>query len=96
MVGDDRKVFKAFEQDAVVTITAQDIGAPGFDTRSGHGLVDAHAAVLAALGQVPRPGLIPEEVVEVRLVQVATGKTVFSATTTEAQLLRFSFPRVGF
>ncbi|WP_245522003.1 hypothetical protein [Pyrobaculum neutrophilum] len=33
----------------VLTSTARDIGPPGFDVYSGYGLVDAYAAVAAAL-----------------------------------------------
>jgi hypothetical protein len=33
----------------VLTSTAKDIGPPGFDVFSGYGLVDAYAAVNAAL-----------------------------------------------
>lgn len=73
--------------------TAQDVGPVGYDTSNGFGIVDAYAAVLAALGQ-PEPTLIPGEVIEVRLVQVSTGKTVFRVETTEAQL-SFNFPQVG-
>jgi len=35
----------------VITSTAKDIGPPGFDVFSGYGLVDAYAAVVAALSR---------------------------------------------
>jgi subtilisin family serine protease len=43
----------------VLTETAVDAGAPGADTRTGYGYVDADAAVRAALGETPVPDRTP-------------------------------------
>ena len=70
------------ELENLLLTTAQDIGPTGYDTRSGHGIVDAFAALTAALGETP-PLLIPGEKLEVRLVQVSTGRVLFETTTSQ-------------
>ncbi len=70
--------------------TAQDIREPGYDIRSGHGIVDAHRAVLAAVGQEPGI-LIPGQQICVRLLQSPGREFVAETKTTVAEGLRFSF-----
>ena len=41
---------------AIITSTADDISTPGRDDQTGHGLLDPHAAVLAAAGADAAPG----------------------------------------
>jgi len=73
--------------------TAQDIREPGVDARSGHGLLDAHRAVLAALGEEPGI-LIPGQEIRVRLLRSPGREVVDETTTTFADGLRFSLSGV--
>lgn len=77
----------------ILTSTAQDVGDPGLDDRHGHGIVDAYRALLAGLG-METPVLIPGEIVTVRLVSAPGGALEFSATTTEAEGLRWTIEGV--
>ncbi len=78
----------------ILTTTAQDVGAAGYDTRTGHGLVDAHAAVLNALG-LPAPLLIPGEKLTVRLLQSPTRAVVATTQLTAGGLLQWSMTNVA-
>jgi subtilisin family serine protease len=82
------------EVEQILVDTARDVGDPGFDTRTGHGILDAYAAVLSALA-LPPPVLIPFEPVQVRLIQLPLNKVVFSAETTEAEQLQWTLGPVG-
>ncbi len=77
----------------ILTSTAQDVGAAGYDTRTGHGLLDAHAAVLSALG-LPEPLLIPGEKILVRLLQSPTLAVVATTETTAGGLLQWQLANV--
>lgn len=77
----------------ILTTTAQDVGAAGYDTRTGHGLVDAHAAVLSAMG-LPEPLLIPGERIFVRLLHSPTLATAATTETTAGGLLQWALPNV--
>jgi len=81
------------ELESLLLTTAQDIGPAGYDARSGHGIVDAFAALTAALGDTP-PLLIPGEKLNVRLVQVSTGFVLFKTTTTQSAGLFWSIPGI--
>ncbi len=73
--------------------TAQDIDDAGMDPETGHGIVDAYRAALAALGE-PEPVYVPYEEVEVRLLR-ATGGTVFrSVVTSDVQGFSWSLADV--
>ena len=61
------------------------LGLPGFDDDTGHGILDAFAAVLAVLGQDPI--LAPGETVHVQVRDAVSGAVVFSAATSDAALL---------
>lgn len=74
--------------------TAQDVGDPGYDLRTGHGILDAYAAILAALS-LPPPVLIPFEPVQVRLLQLPQRNVIFTALTTEAEQLAWTLGPVG-
>jgi len=78
----------------ILTSTAQDIGNPGYDVWTGHGLLDAYSAVLAVIGGTP-PVLIPFEEVEVRLVDVGTLRPVFSVKTSQLQQLQWTLADIG-
>jgi hypothetical protein len=82
------------EVEQILVDTARDVGDPGFDTWTGHGILDAYAAVLSALS-LPPPVLIPFEPVEVRLLQLPQRIVVFSATTFESQQLQWTLGPVG-
>jgi len=77
------------EVEQILVDTARDVGDPGFDTRTGHGILDAYAAVLSVLA-LPPPVLIPFESVHVRLLQLPLGTVVFSALTTDAEQLQWT------
>ncbi|MCK6461372.1 MAG: S8 family serine peptidase, partial [Planctomycetes bacterium] len=78
---------------SVLASTAQDIGAPGVDPETGHGIVDAYRAALAVLGQPP-PAYVPYEEVEVRLLRAGTTTVVASARTSDAAGLEWTLPDV--
>jgi len=82
------------EVEQTLVDTARDVGDPGYDTRTGHGILDAYAAVLAVLA-LPPPVLIPFEPVRVRLLQLPQGQVVFSALTTDAEQLQWTLGPVG-
>ncbi|MHC4730666.1 MAG: S8 family serine peptidase, partial [Planctomycetota bacterium] len=82
------------EVEQILVDTAQDVGDPGYDVRTGHGILDAYAAVLSVLA-LPPPVLIPFEPVHVRLLQLPRRNVVFSATTTEAEQLQWTLGPVG-
>jgi serine protease len=77
------------EVEQLLVDSARDVGDPGYDTRTGHGIVDAYAAVLAVLA-LPPPVLIPFESVQVRLLQLPARGVAFSAFTTEAEQLAWT------
>ena len=74
----------------ILISTARDIDSEGYDPRTGFGIVDAYHAVLAALGQTA-PVLIPFEEVTVRLLRAGELSVLMSATTTQTEMLAFSF-----
>jgi subtilisin family serine protease len=45
----------AYEVEAILSETAEDLGAPGYDTSFGYGRVDAYRALLQASGSPPPP-----------------------------------------
>jgi hypothetical protein len=67
---------------------------PGYDPRTGHGILNIYAACLSALA-LPPPVLIPFEPVQVRLLQLPLRNVVFSASTTEAEQLEWTLGPVG-
>ncbi|HEX5135788.1 MAG TPA: S8 family serine peptidase [Planctomycetota bacterium] len=81
------------EAESILLSTAQDIGAPGVDPETGHGIVDAYRAVLAVLGQ-PTPVYIPYEEIEVRLVRVGAETVEASVKTSEAEGFLWEMPEI--
>ena len=77
----------------LLTDTAQDLGTPGFDSQTGYGIVHAYRAVATALG-IPIPTIIPEEEIEIRLIDNQTGSVVRTVYTTEAQGLAWTMTGV--
>ncbi|MFI5403861.1 MAG: S8 family serine peptidase, partial [Planctomycetota bacterium] len=70
------------EEEQILLSTAQDIDAAGEDLQTGHGIVDAYAAALAALGQTP-PVYVPYEEVEVRLLRAGFMDVFATARTSD-------------
>jgi len=77
------------EVQSLLEQSARDVGDPGFDTGTGHGIVDANAAVTSLL-HLGTPDVIPGEFVEVRLVHASTGKIVQSVVTSDTRALVWS------
>jgi serine protease len=78
------------EVQSLMEQTARDVGDPGFDPETGHGILDANAAVTSLLG-LGTPLIIPGETVEVRLLSSSGSKVVRSATTSDTRELLFTF-----
>lgn len=81
------------EVEQILLSTAQDVGTAGVDLETGHGIVDAYRAALAALGQTP-PGYVPFEEVEVRLLRAGFGDVVKSVRTSDLLGFSWSLPDV--
>jgi len=84
----------ADEVEQILFQTAQDIDSPGYDPRTGYGLLDAYAAVLATLGQ-PTPLLVPYEKVEVRLLSLPTLEVAYATTTSSGSQLRWTLSGIA-
>jgi len=81
------------EVEQILYSTAQDIGDPGVDDETGHGIVDAYRAALAAMEQ-PQPVYVPYEEVEVRLLRAPGGTVLRSVVTSDVQGFSWSLADV--
>jgi len=79
--------------ESILLSTAQDVETAGVDLETGHGIVDAYKAALAALGQPP-PVYIPYEEIEVRLLRPGNGALVASTRTNDALGFAWEIPSI--
>ena len=78
---------------ALLEQTARDIDSPGFDDRTGYGIIDAYGAVTSLLNLQATPG-IPGESIQVRLLRASDGVTVLKSGTSDTRLFAWSLSQV--